>query len=84
MIATLMAGDARAADPNFCANYARIAMNQVNRAHQIPNCAYRLSGGRWGFNYNNHFNWCLGVPYEAANSERQARAYLLDQCSQGY
>jgi len=84
MIATLMTGNARAADPGFCQNYAQSAMNEIQRAHQIPNCANRLSGGRWNFNYNNHFNWCLNAPYEAANSERYARRQFLEQCEHGY
>ena len=80
---TLPLGSARAADPNFCQNYARAAMNQVRVAHEYPSCASRIGGGRWAFNYNNHFNWCLGVPYEAAQHERQERRRFLDYCTHG-
>jgi len=84
MIATLMPDGARAGDPGFCQNYAQSAMNEIQRAHQIPNCAYRLRGGRWNFNYNAHFNWCLNAPYEIAEQERYARRQTLEQCEHGY
>lgn len=84
MIATMLPEVARAGDPGFCQNYAQSAMNEIQRAHQIPNCAYRLNGGRWNFNYNSHFNWCMGVPYEIAERERHERREFLERCEHGY
>jgi|SRR5579864_4246745 len=84
MIGTMMPGATRAADPGFCQDYARSAMNEIQRAHQIPNCAYRLNGGRWNFNYNAHFNWCIGVPYDLAEHERYERRQFLERCEHGY
>jgi hypothetical protein len=74
---------ARAADPNFCQDYARAAMNQVRIAHDFGSCASRIGGGRWSYDYNRHFNWCLGAPYEAAQSEREFRRRFLDRCTHG-
>lgn len=75
--------EARAADPGFCSNYARMALNQVRIAHEYGSCAYRAGGPRWSWNYNVHYNWCLGASYDAAESERFTRKGFLDSCTHG-
>jgi len=74
---------ARAADPNFCGNYARMTLNQVRIASEYGNCAYRAVGPRWSNNFNVHYNWCLGASYDAAESERFTRKGFLESCTHG-
>jgi len=74
---------ARAADPNFCGNYARMALNQVRIASEYGNCAYRAVGPRWSNNFAVHYNWCLGSSYDAAQNERFTRKGFLDACTHG-
>jgi hypothetical protein len=81
MIATF--APARAADPNFCGQYARDAMHEIKVAYENPNCSSRIGGNRWAYNYNQHFNWCMGAPYDAAQSERNVRRRFLDRCMHG-
>ena len=68
-----------AADPNFCAEYARDAVRQVNVNMTIPGC-FRGFDARWNRDYGVHYGWCLSAPYEAANRERAIRAERLREC----
>jgi len=72
---------AQAADPGFCERYARTALNQVRRGYESPGCAGRIGGNRWSNDYGRHYEWCLHVPYGAAESERETRRRILDRCS---
>jgi len=74
---------ARAADPNFCGNYARMTLNQVRIASEHGNCAYRAVGPRWSNNFAVHYNWCLSASYDAAQNERFTRKGFLDACTHG-
>ena len=70
---------AQAADPGFCRDYARTAIHQVHQAGE--RCPYLLSrGARWQEDYGGHFNWCLGVRRDQADSERDARWRALQDC----
>ncbi len=69
-----------AANPNFCANYARAALNQVRVARHTPPCMYGANGPRWSPFYRVHFNWCLGVPWQFAAHERAMRTRYLRSC----
>jgi hypothetical protein len=68
-----------AADPGFCANYARTAVHEVDVNMSIPGC-FKGFNARWNRNYGGHYGWCLGVPYEAANAEREYRRTRLAEC----
>jgi hypothetical protein len=78
-----LGGSALAADPEFCEHYARAAVNQSRIAHEYGSCASRAGGNRWSGDYRKHFNWCVGAPYEAAESERTFRQRFLDHCTHG-
>jgi hypothetical protein len=83
-VATLISLDtARAADANFCGNYATAAMRQIEIVQRNPNCANRVGGPRWVPDFNVHYNWCLGQPYWAANGERDRRREFVDRCTHG-
>jgi hypothetical protein len=71
---------ARAADPQFCAQYAQAAQNQVRGALAQPRCAPSISGARWSPDYQYHYNWCGGVSREAAEFERGFRTGFIDSC----
>ena len=74
-----LSAPARAADPGFCAEYARDAVRQVDVNMSIPGC-FRGFNARWNRDYGHHYSWCLGVSYEAANAEREYRRAGLAEC----
>jgi len=36
---------------------------------------------RWSTDFHNHFNWCLSASRDQADSERDARRDVLDDCT---
>ncbi len=70
---------ALAADPQFCANYARDAVHEVNVNMAIPGC-FKGFNPRWNRDYGVHYGWCLGASYDAANAEREYRRARLSEC----
>jgi len=61
-----------------CNEYARTAVAQ-NEQNIRRRC--RFTGTRWSSNYNEHYQWCLSVPLESADSETRAREEeLRHQC----
>jgi hypothetical protein len=77
-----LSAPALAADPNFCGEYAHDAVRQVDVNMSIPGCFHGFNA-RWNRDFGVHYGWCLGAPYEAANSERAIRAQRLREC-RGY
>ena len=71
---------ADAADPGFCGDYARAAVNQARIGYSVPYCAPGMRGARWSENFRTHYDWCLGAPYGAAQSEREIRREYLISC----
>jgi hypothetical protein len=78
--ALLVVPTARAADQNFCAQYAQAALNQVHGGLAIPRCAAGMKGPRWAPEYRVHYDWCLGASYDAAQKERELRTAFLQGC----
>ncbi len=72
---------AHAADPGFCKQYARAALNQVRGGWANPGCAGGLQGTRWSQEFPVHYEWCLGASYGAAGAERDARTRFLRACT---
>jgi hypothetical protein len=72
---------AHAADPVFCKQYARAALNQVRGGLADPACARGLQGARWSTDFAIHYEWCVGATFEAAAAEREARARQLRACT---
>jgi hypothetical protein len=79
-LAVLMPFSAQAADPGFCQNYAKAAVNQVRGALANPGCAARIQGPRWSSDFQVHYSWCITQPYAAAGAERDARTGFLRAC----
>ena len=83
MLAPLLSapsGGAQAADPHFCADYARAALSQVQTAQRTPSCAPNLQTSRWATTYQAQFTWCTTVTSDAATKERQTRTAYLMAC----
>lgn len=78
--AMLIAAAARAADPNFCRDYAAAAVRQFNGAFAVPRCRGGMNGPRWSPEFYVHYDWCLGAPYDAASRERDIRRQYIDAC----
>jgi hypothetical protein len=74
------ANAASAANPEFCANYAQAAVNQVHAARAIPACAPGLMGTRWSGEYGVHYGWCITAPPPAVAEEREMRTRYLRSC----
>jgi hypothetical protein len=72
---------AHAADPEFCKQYARAALNQVRGGLANPRCAGGLQGARWSSDFAVHYEWCLGASFGAAGTERDARTQYLKGCT---
>ncbi len=81
MFAVLGLTAAHAADPAFCKQYARAALNQVRGGLSDPACAPRLQGARWSSDFAVHYEWCLGASFGAAGGERDARTRYLRGCT---
>jgi hypothetical protein len=71
---------ARAADPDFCRDYARSAVEQVHRAEHIRSCGYLLDDGRFSPDWRAHYDWCLNAHHHEANEERARRHEALERC----
>ena len=69
-----------AADANFCNQYARAAISQVQSGLAAPACAGKMKGPRWSPNYFTHYHWCLTATYEVAQHERTLRTTYLKAC----
>jgi hypothetical protein len=72
--------EVRAANPDFCRDYANAAVNQTRIAWDNWRCRRGAQPPRWMMNWQAHFNWCLGAPWEAARREREIRHEWLEQC----
>ena len=75
---------ARAADHEFCEDYARSAISQYHEALRHDRCDHyiRENPGRWQDNYRAHYDWCRGRPRDQAEGERMERTHALDRCAE--
>jgi hypothetical protein len=80
LVTTMSVITAQAADPAFCRDYARAALNQVRIALATPSCRAGLQGARWSADFRVHFDWCVGASYPAVQSERGARTGYIRAC----
>jgi glutamine amidotransferase-like uncharacterized protein len=64
-----------------CNNWARTAVAQ-NEENLRRRCGF--TGPQWNSDYNNHFQFCLSVPWESAISAENAREYDLRNRCRGY
>jgi len=72
---------ARAADEDFCHDYAEAALRQVHELHEIPYCDRDVRDwARWSDDFHRHFDWCRGVSREEADRERDIRSHHIEEC----
>jgi hypothetical protein len=72
--------EVRAADPAFCRQYSQAALKQVRGGLASQRCGAGLEGSRWSSDFSVHYQWCLGVTYADAGTERDARTTYLRGC----
>jgi hypothetical protein len=72
---------AQAADPDFCREHARAAVNEVRAGLSDSACGRGLQGRRWSSDFAVHYEWCLGVSAAMARNEADARARYLKRCA---
>ncbi len=63
---------------NFCKTYARTAVGQ-NEQNAKQGCG--LCGRRWQSSVDNHYQWCLTQPQNAADAETRKRKDILEKCA---
>jgi hypothetical protein len=78
---TQFSGVAQAADPDYCGQYARSAVEQSD-ALSVSGC-FRGFDTRWHLDYQRHYNWCLTAPPGAADAELRYRRMRLANCQGG-
>jgi hypothetical protein len=64
------ASGALAQSDQWCNEYANQAVIATTQNKDFG-CGF--NGGRWGFDYRVHYNWCMTVPQPIAVQERLAR-----------
>ncbi len=65
----MISGAAYAAGPGYCAQYARLAVHEVQVNMATPGC-FKGFDNRWHVDYQRHYNWCLGADPAAVAAER--------------
>jgi hypothetical protein len=86
LVVALIAGagltaPAFAASEDFCRDYARAALRQVQEAHEMHHCVRGLDNAtRWSEDFRVHFDWCRSVSREDAQRERDIRRCHLEEC----
>lgn len=61
----------------YCNAYAKRAVN-AHKQNVRNRCGFR--GARWHGNYDRHYQWCLRVPKNTAESESKGRQQQLKGC----
>jgi hypothetical protein len=72
-------GSSFAADPAYCAQYARLALHETQANMATPGC-FKGFDGRWHLDYQRHYSWCLTADVAAVNAERDYRRMRVYQC----
>ena len=62
-----------------CKHYAQSAVSDYRSMVDHPKCRVADSP-RWQPNYENHYNWCMGVPKASRVGESKARDAHLRHC----
>jgi len=74
----LAASAAAAADPGYCAAYARQAVHDAQVMSTLS--CFRGFDSRWSADYDLHYEWCLPVAGETSAGEQAYRRRRLLQC----
>jgi len=63
----------------FCASYARSAVEDFEAANRFRKCNVRPDP-RWQSDFQNHYKWCMTAPTAWVRSESKARTDHLLHC----
>jgi hypothetical protein len=77
MCCLAMGDGAFAQTPQWCNEYANQAVISATQNKDFD-CGFK--GGRWGFDYLVHYNWCMTVPQPVSLQERLARQAGIKSC----
>jgi hypothetical protein len=79
VLGIVVAPSAMAAPKDFCKLYAKVAINQSNKANALQLGCF---GFRWHNWYDGHYQWCRSASLDSARSEAlvRHRALLGGQC----
>src|SRR5271168_490915 len=76
---SVVSGASYAADPAYCAQYARLAVHEVQVNMATPGC-FKGFDNRWHLDYQRHHGWCLTADVGAVNAEGDYRRMRIAQC----
>jgi hypothetical protein len=72
-------GISHAADPAYCAQYARLALHETQANMATPG-RFKGFDNRWHLDFQRHYSWCLTADVAAVNAERDYRRMRVYQC----
>ncbi len=75
----LVSGASYAADPAYCAQYARLAVHEVQVNMATPGC-FKGFDNRWHLDYQRHHGWCLTADVGAVNAAGDYGRMRIAQC----
>jgi len=74
----LSSSASQAADPAYCAQYARLAVHEAQVLSTLP--CFKGFDNTWHLDYGRHYGWCLTAGYAAVDGQRDYRRMRLAQC----
>lgn len=79
LLGIAVAPSAMAAPKDFCKLYAKVAINQSNKASALQLGCF---GFRWHNWYDGHYQWCRSASLDSARAEAliRHRAFAGGQC----
>jgi hypothetical protein len=72
-------GASNAASPTYCAQYARLAIHEVQVNMATPGC-FKGFDNTWHLDYQRHYSWCLTADVASVNAQRDYRRSRVYQC----
>jgi hypothetical protein len=69
---------ARAADPGYCAQYARLAVHEAQVLSTLP--CFKGFDNTWHLDYQRHYGWCLTADVHSVDAQRDYRRMRIYQC----
>jgi hypothetical protein len=74
----LACGASHAADPAYCAQYARLAVHEAQVLSTLS--CFKGFDNTWHLDYQRHYGWCLTAGYDAVDGQRDYRRMRIAQC----
>jgi hypothetical protein len=74
----LVSGTSHAADPGYCAQYARLAIHEAQVLSGLA--CFKGFDNTWHLDYQRHYGWFLTADVASVNGQRDYRRMRLAQC----